>query len=587
MTSPESVPSDLPARAPAPGTPVTGARGWTWLALPAAWAMWLLLFSAFGLQAFNLREDGYLLTLGERMARGEIPYRDFSYIRPPLPIVIQAALLSTIPGYAVPASRWYFAGQVLVILTAVYALLSRVERAPWRRAVYAYLGVVVAFTGGFPPMPWHTVDGVFFSVLATWALVGAVERRWPVLAFVGGLAAGAAMLSKQGFVLVAVAGAGLTLTSPGRRIGTVPWVGVLAYAAGAVLMGALALSYLVAHDALAASVQSMLLAPRELTREDLHRGTWDLLVGTHLPNAAGALAGALILALVWPRMPIAARFGLGVAGLAWVAGAFWISRSIRQVYRASLVEPTYAGVWLGGLCLLAAFVLGRVKLQPPVAWMLGLGLLTLYASGWSYEAIRSAVLGLALPLPLVLLLLAASGAGGGDQRGPRFAAGCVLLYAGVLSIFLHAALPYLDGTRGDLTHPFTTERLRGIRSSPRRVRGVDGVVALVRRETGADDYVFAFMDFPALYFLTGRRNPTRVDWFLSQEVTIAERDRAVEDLRDRAPRVVILTALEPLAMVQNARLRPILGHILEHYEKAEAIGEFLIFRRRDDSPVRR
>ena len=39
-----------------------------------------------GMQGFSMREDGYLLTLGERQLQGEVPYRDFSYIRPPLPI---------------------------------------------------------------------------------------------------------------------------------------------------------------------------------------------------------------------------------------------------------------------------------------------------------------------------------------------------------------------------------------------------------------------------------------------------------------------------------------------------------------------
>jgi hypothetical protein len=41
---------------------------------------------------------------------------------------------------------------------------------------------------------------------------------------------------------------------------------------------------------------------------------------------------------------------------------------------------------------------------------------------------------------------------------------------------------------------------------------------------------------------------------------------------------VILAAFDPLNMVANVRLRPILGYILAHYEKAEAIGEFLVFR---------
>jgi hypothetical protein len=575
---PGPFPSWAPAAARIPEAVTPGTRRWAWFALPLACAAWFVVFATFGLLAFNLREDGYLLTLAQRMARGEVPYRDFSYIRPPLPIAIQATLLTGVPGYAIRGSRWYFATQVAVILAVVYSLLTRLEPAPGIRAAYAFLAVVVAFTGGFPAMPWHTLDGIFFSMLATWALVVGAERRSPGLAFTAGVAAGAASLSKQGFLLVAAAGLALTLTRTGRRIGPFPWAGALAYAAGGALIGATLLGYLMRHDAVGASVQSVLVAPRELTRADLHRGAWDLLVGTHLPSVGGALGGLAILALVVPRVPGVARFGLAVGGLAWVAGAFWLWPSMRQIYRLSLVEPVYTSVWLGGVGLIACHAAGRLGLPPSAAWALGLGLCTLYASGWSYEAIRSAVLALALPLPLVLIGLAT--AGNGTMRGPRVAAGCLLLYAGVLSLSLHAVVPYLDATRGELTTPFVTDRLRGIRSSPRRVRGVDGVVELVRRETAAGDYVFAFMDFPALYFLTERRNPTRVDWFLSQEVSAVERQQAIADLRARPPRLVILTALEPLAMVQNARLRPILGHILEYYEQGEAIGEFLVFRPR-------
>jgi hypothetical protein len=553
---------------------------WSDLALPTAWAAWLLVFAAFGLQGFNLREDGYLLTLGGRMARGEVPYRDFSYIRPPLPIAIQAALLETVPGYGVAASRWYFAGQVGVILTVVYALLSRLVASRWNRAALAFLASVVAFTGGFPAMPWHTIDGIFFAALATWALVAAAERRSLGLVFVAGLLAGAAVLSKQGFLVVAAAGLVLCLNGHGRRIGRRAWAAALAYAAGGGFIGGAALLCLAEYGALRASAEAILFSPRELTRDDLHRSIFDLVVGAHLPSVRGAAFGLLLVALVTLRMPGLARICLGAAGLLWVCGAFWLARTIPETYRTLLVEPIHTSTWLGGLGLLAWQTAGRFRLAPSVTWGLGLGLATLYAAGWSYEAIRSAVLALALPLPLVLMGLATAGAGGEVERGPRFAVGCLLVYAGVLSLALHIAVPYLDGPRGDLTVPFATDRLSGIRSSPRRARGVDGVVALVRRETVAQDYVLTFMDFPSFYFLTDRRNATRVDWFLSQELTIVERDRALADLRARPPRLVILAAFDPLNMVANARLRPILGYILAHYEKAEAIGEFLVFRPR-------
>jgi hypothetical protein len=537
-------------------------------------------FAAFGLQGFNLREDGYLLTLGERMARGDVPYRDFSYIRPPLPIVIQAVLIETVPRYGVAASRWYFALQGAVILGVVHALLGRLMASSGSRAALAFLATLIACTGGFPAMPWHTMDGVFFATLHTWALVTGAERRSLGRVFVAGLLVGAAVLSKQGFLVVGATGLVLCWWGGGGRIGRRAWTAALSYAAGAGLIGGIAVVWLFACGALRASAEAILLAPRELTRDDLQRSIFDLVVGAHLPGLRGAAFGLLLVALVTLRMPTLARLGLGAVGLLWALASLWIGSSIAQIYRTLVVEPVHAVVWLGALALLARQAIDRGRLAPSVTWGVGLGLATLYAAGWSYEAVRSAVLALALPLPLVVMALAAAGAGGGDPRIPRFAAGCILVYAGAFSLGLHIAVPYLDGPRGDLTVPFATERLRGIRSSPIRVRGVDGVVALVRRETAPDDYILTFMDFPSLYFLADRRNPTRIDWFLSQELTLAERDGAMADLHARPPRLVVLAAFDPLNMVANPRLKPVLGHVLAHYERAEAIAEFLVFRPR-------
>lgn len=510
-----------------------------------------------------------------------MPYRDFSYIRPPLPIAIQAALLDWIPGYGIAGGRWYFALQAAVILTVVFRLLRPLEPSVAPRALYAVLAVLCAFTGGFPPMPWHTVDGIFFSALATCALVAAVERRSLGFAAAAGLAAGAAALSKQGFAVLLLAGLGLALTPAGRRIGPRPWAGALAYVAGGAAIAAATAGYLAAHGALGAAVDAVFLAPREITREVLHRGAWDLAVRMHLPSLAGAAGSLVVLALVWPRMPDAARSPLLVGVLAALAGVWWAGRSPGLVYRFFLVEPLYAAVWLGGLGLLLAQVTGRRALAPSVAWALALSLCTLYGTTGSYLGIGTARIGLVLALPLVLLALAGGrpAADVAGRRAPRFAAGCLLLYAACLSAFIFVAVPHLDASRDELIVPFATERLSGIRSSALRVQGVDGVVGTLRRESGPGDYVLAFMDFPALYFLAERRNPTRVQWFLPQEVTRAEVARAVADLTARPPRLVVLSALNWIEL-GHPRLRPILGHLVAHYDEGELIGEFRIMRPR-------
>ncbi len=200
---------------------------------------------------------------------------------------------------------------------------------------------------------------------------------------------------------------------------------------------------------------------------------------------------------------------------------------------------------------------------------------------------RSAALGLVLALAPVLVLVADAASEGRPEptrRAARLAATSALLYAALLAAALHAAVPYLDASRADLRTPFATARLRGVRSSALRVAGVDGVVGLVRQETRPGQYVLAFPDFPALYFLAERPNPTRVDWFLPEELTGAEVRQVLTDLQRRPPRLVVVTALNPRQMRENRRLRPVLAHLLARYEEWVSIGEFLVFRPRGRAP---
>lgn len=106
------------------------------------------------------------------------------------------------------------------------------------------------------------------------------------------------------------------------------------------------------------------------------------------------------------------------------------------------------------------------------------------------------------------------------------------------------------------------------------------MIALVRRETGPDDPVLALPDLPALYLLTGRPNPTRVDWLIPQELTQAEIHRALADLERRPPRLVVVTD-RAVFRYGHPRLRPILAYVAQRYVLAFRAGELDVYRPRD------
>jgi hypothetical protein len=558
-------------------------------AVAGAVALWLAFSAWIGPHGLDLRSDGYLLTLAARVLDGQVPYRDFSYIRPPLPIFLQAALLATVPDYGILASRWYFAGQVALILLAAAALLARVEPRPGARAGLALGGTLLALTGGLSPMPWHTVDGTCFSLLATWALVLALERGRPGLAALGGLAAGAAALSKQGFVVVALAGLALTCTPAARQIGRRPWHAPAAYLAGLAAVLAAATGYLAVHGALGAAVEAILRVPAETSRDVFGRRAAGLLVGMHVPRAGGVLLGAGLLALIAAPLPAGLQLGLAAALPAAGLGAIWTQRAGGGIYLAHVayvVEPLHAAVWLGGLGLLIRHALRRGapgEPGPGTAWILALGLATLYAATWSYVGIRAGVAALALAAPLTLLAVArAADRGRASRPGAAWAVAAGVVLGGALcAVTTHVDMRY--GAPGQGRVAYRTPRAAGILSRPIRVQTVDGVVELIRREVPPDGRIFAFIEFPALYVLSERRNATRVDWFLSEEVSRAEVARALADLRARPPALVVLWAENP-ARFRDPRLSPILAFIRERYAEAETVGEVLVFRPRVPAP---
>ena len=570
-------------KAPAPTTPrLLGVA-----AVTGAVALWLAFSAWIGPHGLDLRSDGYLLTLAARVLDGQVPYRDFSYIRPPLPIFLQAALRATVPDYGILASRWCFAVQAALILVVVASLLARVEPRPVARAGLALGGTLLALTGGLSPMPWHTTDGIAFALLAAWALVVAAERGRPGLAALGGLAAGAAALSKQGFGVVLLAGLVLTLAPTGRRIGRRPWHAAAAYLAGAAAVLAVAAGYLAAHGALTDAVDAVLRVPAETSREVFGRQAPGLLVGMHVPRALGVLAGAGLLALCTLPLPAGLQLPLAAALPAAGLGILWAHRAGGGIYLAHVayvIEPLHAAVWLGGVGFLIRHAVRRGSPDGPgAAWAVTLGLATLYAATWSYVGIRAGVTALALAAPLVLLAVAHAADGARTGRpGAAWAVATGLVLGGALcAVTTHVVLRYGAPGQGEVS--YRTPGLAGIHSRPIRVRTVDGVVELIQREVPPGGRIFAFVEFPALYVLAGRANATRVDWFLSEEVSRAEVRRALADLRARPPALVVLYAENP-ARIGDPRLAPILGFIRERYAEPETVGEVLVFRPRRPGP---
>lgn len=180
----------------APTTPTTWReRAPWWLLLP------LLCHWAFSWIGFSPTDDGWLQAVARRLLDGEVPHRDFIFVRPALSAYLQVPLVALGGEHTIWLSRlwgWVTIGAICWLWTGLVG-----ARGVVRGALYVTAVLLTAHT--FPVMAWHTLDALLLCTVAVWL---ARERRLAAAFFVAGTAA----LCRQNFaffaplLLVAVGG---------------------------------------------------------------------------------------------------------------------------------------------------------------------------------------------------------------------------------------------------------------------------------------------------------------------------------------------------------------------------------------------
>ena len=143
---------------------------------------------------------------------GQAPYRDFIYLRPPFSLYLHSLWFLFPDGFVIQASRVGF--YVQMILTGFVPLWVGIRYLGFPRLAGSVLTVMATALAihNFPPMPWHTVDGVFFAVLGVSFFVvsrcGIQPLFWRALA---SLALALSALAKQNFALPAAVYTGVVI----------------------------------------------------------------------------------------------------------------------------------------------------------------------------------------------------------------------------------------------------------------------------------------------------------------------------------------------------------------------------------------
>lgn len=130
-------------------------------------------FVVYGFYGYNDADDGYVLAFSWRVFNGEIPYRDFISVRPPLTFLFHSLPLYFIPdNYQIIFERFLF--YVLMALSCLFCSLSLVNVFKQNFQINSYLLATIGFVfsvHNFSPMPWYTVDGIFFASFGIFILI--------------------------------------------------------------------------------------------------------------------------------------------------------------------------------------------------------------------------------------------------------------------------------------------------------------------------------------------------------------------------------------------------------------------------------
>ena len=460
-------------------------------------------------RGYNPTDDGFILAYSWCITQGEVPYRDFIFERPPLTPYLHAVWLALPDGWQIQAGRlaFYLEFAAASLFPTLWAV-SRGLRATMPTLAIA-AGTLLIALHNFPPMPWPTVDGVFFAsagVASFLAWRDGRRARWLVLSLV---ALTLASLAKQSFapLMVVVGAYGAVVGFRERDLRT-----VAAAALPPAVLGGVFLLALVAAGALEPFVQQ-LSEPTQMR-----------------PTATNPWSGDMVAIGVKPYL-VALTPGiaplLGLVGIVFVqrersrrAARFIMPIMVSLLVLAEVLmpeDPLSSGfVIFYGVAVIALAEAMRMRARgvdaPILAYVLVL--LTGWCASLSF-AYQSPILAVGLAGPLVAMTL--------DGQTGRFANGIAaagLLVVMGMSVLLNVEMPYRDVARAEQTadlydiyprfgHLYTNE------VNVQRHRELRDLSERYAFATGRNFVIFSA--FPLAHFLTQTNNPLSSDWLVPQE----------------------------------------------------------------------
>lgn len=467
-------------------------------------------------------DEGYLQSIAARVLDGQSPYEDFYFLRTPLSIYIQTFFLYVLGGsYTILMARVFWFIQCLiqvVILSLIYRdYLSKVELTLMLVLSYVVSTLLLSF-------PWYSYDAIFFVTIAA-ALIRFRKFFW------SGLFMFLAFLCKQNYILVLpllilfstilwLLGHRLKLLSlrQGKSLLLGFLTGTCAYAL-----------FLVFTGNLWNFAENVFLLPREC-------GSFDITFVIFQDNLRAFKTSLPVIVTFTILFYLDKRTWPLIAAAIPIVMIWGKSLFTAPNYVYMLIYLNYA------LCLL--FVVEVVRTRRDVGdsstlrllMLLALAVAVQYIAGFNYSGLLFANQGAAFFLPISYITFRDFS----PSRYRRPLAVVIVLAITVLGVYHKHRFIYHETRRTLLTEEFSHPKLAGIRSTPTRVNKLQSLIGLIDQYSDPGDYIFVFPDYPALYFLTDRMNPTPVGWFHGPEYSHRMLLESIDIMKQKRPAMIFI-----------------------------------------------
>jgi hypothetical protein len=158
------------------------------------------------------------------------------------------------------------------------------------------------------------------------------------------------------------------------------------------------------------------------------------------------------------------------------------------------------------------------------------------------------------------------------RRAALLCAGAVLALLFIIGI-KDAWRPRFDSSlRLAEQTPLNLERASGIRVSRRQAEFIEGLDGSIRANSSAEDYIFSFAPRgTAFYFLSARRNPTRLVWWRSVGIKNEDRETLLDKLATRIPKLILVP--------DGFHNQRVLEQLDANYHQIARVGDISIYDR--------